>query len=332
MKILVRGLGNVGTTLANLCLAHRDLLGVDVVHVEKQLASPWLEADLAFLEARGAVVHRRERAPAPLDEVDYVFDCRAAGMPRADRDLYEALPRLRGVSAQGTELGFGVPYVLGVNDEAIAGARFVHVASCNTHALSSLLRAFAGPHLDALVDADFVVARRAEDLGSHERLVSGTVVARHREVGVGTHHATDLRHVFATVGLRPAVTSSDVTTPSQLLHTVRFSLRLDPMPDADALEAAVTRATYLATTKKLDAARVFELGRRYGAQGRLYAHAVVVSHDLLVTSDAVRGWAFVPQEGNTLLSTLASFLLQTDRPGARDAIVTLSRALLLRAL
>ena len=71
---------------------------------------------------------------------------------------------------------------------------------------------------------------------------------------------------------------------------------------------------------KFDSNRVFELGRRYGFQGRLYAHAIVVANDLLVSGRTVKGWAFVPQEGNTLLSTLEAFLLQTDHPEA-DAVV-----------
>src|SRR5690606_2217757 len=109
-----------------------------------------------------------------LGEVDYVFDCRAAGAPRATRPVYEALPRLRGAVAQGTEEGFGVPFVTGVNDRAIAGARLVQVVSCNAHAISTLLRAFGGDGLADLRRADFVVVRRCEDVGAHERLVSGT--------------------------------------------------------------------------------------------------------------------------------------------------------------
>ena len=67
-----------------------------------------------------------------------------------------------------------------------------------------------------------------------------------------------------------------------------------------------------------------ELGRRSGFQGRLSAHAVVVANDLFVAGASVRGWAFVPQEGNTLLSTVEAFLLQTGHPRA-EAIV-LNRA------
>ena len=70
---------------------------------------------------------------------------------------------------------------------------------------------------------------------------------------------------------------------------------------------------------------MFELGRRYGVQGRLFAHAIVVANDLLISGRSIKGWAFVPQEGNTLLSTLEAFLLQTQ-PADADAIAVRLRA------
>lgn len=329
MNVLVRGLGNIGTTLANVLLAHRALLGIDRVAVHKHGPRPFLEEDLELLRERGAEVHLgREATDRAVGGADYVFDCRAAGAPREDLSSYDGRGHLRGACAQGTEHGFGVPFVTGVNDDAARRRRFVQVASCNTHATASLLRATAGAGLADLVEADFVVVRRADDIGSHDRLVSGTVVARHRDPVSGTHHAADARRVYATVDLVPPITSSDVTTPSQLMHTVRFTIRLR---SAVAAARAIDRLgddPWLAVTSKFDAGRLFELGRRYGLQGRLYAHAVVVTNNLLVERDTVRGWAFVPQEGNTILSTLDAFLLQTDHRGRCDALEKLRRSLL----
>ena len=56
------------------------------------------------------------------------------------------------------------------------------------------------------------------------------------------------------------------------------------------------------------------LGRRYGFNGRLFSHAIILSENLLVDRNSIKGWAFIPQEGNTLLSTVHSFLLQTEHP------------------
>lgn len=330
MNVLMRGLGNIGTTVANVLLAHREVLGVERLAVLKHGPQPFLEEDLALLRERGAdVMVGAEELGRALQDAAYVFDCRAAGAPRTDLGAYERLEHLRGACAQGTEQGFGVPFVTGVNDGVVRDRRFVQVASCNTHATASLLRATGGDDLSDLVEADFVVVRRSEDIGSHDRLVSGTVVARHCDPASGTHHAADARRVYATVDLAPAITSADITTPSQLLHTVRFAIRLGSEVAAARAIERLGEDPLIARTSKFDASRLFELGRRYGFQGRLYSHAIVVSNNLLVDGHTVRGWAFVPQEGNTILSTLDAFLLQTGHP-ERDGVLARMRGSLLR--
>jgi glyceraldehyde-3-phosphate dehydrogenase (NAD(P)) len=246
-----------------------------------------------------------------LTSVDYIFDCRRAGAALADRDAYLQLPRLRGASAQGSEAGFGVPFVGGVNAGVVKSEKLVQIASCNTHATATLLHVLGGAQLERLEEADLVCVRRSEDLGGRERLVGANVVSRHRDARHGTHHAADAARVYATLGLTPCVTSSDISTPSQLMHAVRFNVRLRAPRDAADIAADFEAERHLAITTKFDSNRLFELGRRYGFQGRLYAHAIVVANDLLVTGRNVRGWAFVPQEGNTLLSTIEAFLLQT---------------------
>ena len=323
MKVLVVGAGNIGTTLANLLLAHRPELGIDEVLVQKvREPAPFDAPDLIELERRGARVVRATAEAAATDllgSVGYVFDCRKDGVAIRDRQRYLALPGLRGASAQGSETGFGVPFVGGVNPGAVIGARLVQIASCNTHATATLLTALGGPGLARLDEADLVCVRRCEDLGGRERLVGASVVSRHRDPVHGTHHAADAARVFATLGLAPIVTSSDVTTPSQLMHAVRFAVRLRQPRAATAIAADLAAHPRLATTAKFDSNRVFELGRRYGFQGRLFAHAIVVANDLMIRGRSVKGWAFVPQEGNTLLSTVEAFLLQT-RPAEAEAI------------
>jgi glyceraldehyde-3-phosphate dehydrogenase/erythrose-4-phosphate dehydrogenase len=333
VKVLVVGAGNLGTTLANLLLAHRELLGLTEVLVRKvRDPAPFDAPDLAELARQGARVVRAAGAAELLAAVDYVFDCRKEGAALRDRELYLAQAHLRGVCAQGSETGFGPPFVAGINPGAAAGARLVQIASCNTHATATLLATLGGPRLENLEDADLVCVRRCEDLGGRERLVGASVVARHRDPEHGTHHATDAARVFATLDLTPTVTSSDVTTPSQLMHTLRFHLRLREPRTVTQLTASLEAAPHLATTAKFDANKLFELGRRYGFQGRLYAHAVVVANDLHVRGPSVRGWAFVPQEGNTLLSTLEAFLLQTRHPEAAALSARLSRALVAATL
>jgi hypothetical protein len=311
-------LGTIGVTLAGLLLRYRELLQIQDVFLHKNAPQPWEAEELSALQADGAVLCAE--APSAgwvttqqaMGATDYLFDCNAQGQATKRKPRYEGLSRLRGACAQGSEIGFGVPFMLGVNNEVISGQRFVQVVSCNTHGTAAILQALAGQDLAALDHADVVVVRRSEDLGRHARLVTSSVVARHLCEVAGTHHGADVQSLFATVGARPQLTTSDVTTPSQLMHCARFSVRLrEPLPqDLDVLWRA---RPLLATTHRFDSNHVFELGRRYGFHGRLYEHAIVVSNNLLRPDPyTVRGWCFVPQEGNTLLSTLAAFVLQTD--------------------
>ena len=54
MNVLINGLGNIGTTLANILLDYRDLLGIDEVLIHKNTPTPWNAQDVVFLESKGA--------------------------------------------------------------------------------------------------------------------------------------------------------------------------------------------------------------------------------------------------------------------------------------
>lgn len=317
LTVAVAGLGTVGTTLVELLVEYAELLDVERVVVLRRAVPAWEQGAMNDLEARGVLVctEAADGRPVPGDvqaDVDFVFDCGPNGVALARRSTWDAWPRVRGVCAQGSETGFGPPFMTGVNGPAIEGARRVQVVSCNTHGTAAVLQALCGERLEHLVDADVVVVRRSEDLGRHERLVGATVVARHRDPQLGTHHAVDVVRLFETVGVRAQVVSSDATTPTQLMHAFRFCVRVDdPAWLHHAIEARLSSRRWVATTARFDVNGVFEQGRRAGFQGRVFAHAVVVSNNLMVHGDTVRGWAFVPQEANSLPSTLEAMLRQT---------------------
>jgi hypothetical protein len=67
----------------------------------------------------------------------------------------------------------------------------------------------------------------------------------------------------------------------------------------------------ISITNKFDTNKVFELGRRYGKSGRLYSHIIIIENNLLLIEKNIMGWGMIPQEGNTILSTVSAFLLQT---------------------
>lgn len=334
MRVMVNGVGNIGTTLLQVLAAHRGLLGIGEIFAHKTTAHPWDQPQLARLKDLGVVVvgpHGQVPFDDMADDLDYVFDTGRNGGGLARRAAYEGLSSLRGASAQGTEHRFGSPYVVGLG-LAVRGSRWVHIPSCNTHSALAVLRTVSDGDLQSVVSADFVVARRSEDIGNHERLVAGNVVARHLDPVLGTHHAIDADAVLQRLGLRIPMQSSDITTPSQFLHATRFSVRLTGQITRAELRDRIARSPYVGVTDIFDSNKVFEIGRRFGVGGRLYEQAIFVSGNLLVKGDTVAGWALVPQEGNTILSTIAAFLEQTRGPDADEALQALAERLLLRVL
>jgi glyceraldehyde-3-phosphate dehydrogenase (NAD(P)) len=74
----------------------------------------------------------------------------------------------------------------------------------------------------------------------------------------------------------------------------------------------VNENPFIATTQKFDSNVIFENGRRYGFNGRIFSHAILLSENMLTSDRKIKGWAFVPQEGNSLISTLHAYILQLN--------------------
>lgn len=335
MKVLVNGIGNIGTTLLALLIEHQELLKIDTVFALKNKPLPWQQDDLDYLSSIGVRVCSRivesdyEFLDTIIDDVDYIFDCTNNGGGMLNKQWYVDLPNLKGACAQGSEKKFGVSYMTGVNDQAIKNKKFVHVVSCNTHSLASLLTTFTGENLERHTESDFVVVRRSEDIGNHQRLVAANVVARHLNNQIGTHHSIDVVDLFATKKMLPNVTSSDVTTPSQLMHAVRFNIGLTEKLTQEKIDELIAANPCVATSSKFDSNVIFERGRRIGMQGRIYSHAIVISNNIIIGKDSIKGWAFIPQEGNTLLSTINAFLIQTGFQEASTVMDVLKSKLLM---
>lgn len=336
MNVLVNGIGNIGTTLLALLAQYRKQLNIDTIYALKNNAMPWHDEDLAYLQKIGIVICTRnsndrfEPLDTIMDRVGYIFDCTNNGGGLKNKEWYLSLPNLVGASAQGSEKHFGISFMSGANNDVLIGQKFAHIVSCNTHSLASLLTTFTGSNLENHLSSDFVVVRRSEDIGNHQRLVAANVVARHLDDQLGTHHSIDLRDLFETRGLHVEVTSSDVTTPSQMMHAVRFNISFKHRQTAEQLMALIAANPYVSTTTKFDSNVIFERGRRIGFQGRIYSHALIVSNNLLIREDSIKGWAFIPQEGNTLLSTLHAFLLQTNRSEHAEVMEALRGELVMR--
>lgn len=52
----------------------------------------------------------------------------------------------------------------------------------------------------------------------------------------------------------------------------------------------------------------------------------------MIQENSLKGWAFIPQEGNTLLSTLHAFLLQTKNSNSTEIIKKIGSELVLKEI
>lgn len=327
MKVLINGGGNIGTTLVGLLTKYKGILEIDTIYLLKNTSFPWQEADITFLKNKGVSIINPKELKSTLPFINYVFEATDNGQGLINKELYKSFGHIKSC-AQGSEKGYGKPFMSGLNDNQIVDEHFVQIVSCNTHGAASILQAISEGDFNQIKSADFVVVRRSEDLSHHKRLVTANVVARHLDDNIGTHHAIDVYDMLKTIDIDLNITSSDITTPSQLMHSTRFNIELEKPISQDDVLARFTKSSFISTTNKFDSNLVFELGRRYGFQGRIFSHAIIISNNLLIKENTIKGWAFVPQEGNSLISTLHAFMLQMEMEHINEKLSTIKKELL----
>ena len=200
-------------------------------------------------------------------------------------------------------------YALGINDEAIKpDDQFIHVVSCNTHNIAVVIKtlAFRDKKCD-LVEGRFVCIRRANDISQDEKFVPAPQVGRHKEGDMGTHHARDVYHLYKTLGYDLNVFSSALKINTQYMHCIWFDLKLNRDITVEEAAQLFKDNPRVAITYKKSANLVFSFGRDHGHYGRILDQAVVVLPTLHVRNKKeVIGFCFTPQDGNSILSSIAA--------------------------
>lgn len=338
------GTGTIGEPLIGLFCDFREQMGIDEVTFHKRSALVSDRAKINNLMARGAKLAADPDVKAEFEKIGHpvsydtrealeratvVIDCTPAGNQMKEQ-YYQHLKGPKGFLAQGSEFGFGKPYARGINDEALVAGedRFVLIVSCNTHNITTLLKTVADEHWDPQFDggtpglsrppmaADFnlergifVCMRRANDITQVESFVPAPQVGTHKDGEFGTHHARDAHSLFETLDMKLDLFSSAVKLNTQYMHSMWFHLITKREVTLDEIVSRFRTNPRVAMTAKKDANLIFSFGRDHGYYGRILSQTVVVEPTLAVRHGReVYGFCFTPQDGNSLLSSIAATL------------------------
>ena len=328
-SILVIGTGTIGEPLIGLLADFKTHLKLSEVMFHKRTPLRDETAKVESLVARGAKLvvdedqHKNfcklghvphyslERA---MHRAKVIIDCTPAGN-LAKKEHYLPLAskpdrKKRVFIAQGSEKGFGTPYAYGINDSVLdTGPDFIQVVSCNTHNISSLVKTLT-PQMSDLVYGDFTCIRRANDISQEGNFIASPEVGKHPDARFGTHHARDTVDLFGTMYEHPNIFSSALKINTQYMHIIRFMMQIKGSLSKETIVKRFEENKFTALSHKTLANKVFSFGRDHGYYGRIFNHTVVSIPSIytgqLSGETLVSGFCFTPQDGNSLLSSIAA--------------------------
>ncbi|HZN56140.1 MAG TPA: hypothetical protein VFB67_12550 [Candidatus Polarisedimenticolaceae bacterium] len=338
----VIGTGTIGEPLIGLLTQMKEPLGIEEVTFHKRTPLLHDRSKVVNLLKRGAklCVDASARkgfqdlgmeptfeSMEALERAAVVIDCTPSGVGIANKNEFYSkfTHNTLGFIAQGSEFGFGKPYARGINDSALRRGedQFLQVVSCNTHNLSILIHTLAledgGP--DNLVEGRFVCMRRASDLSQDDSFVASPEVGNHKDARFGTHHARDAWALFNTMGHDMNLFSSACVLNTQYMHTIFFDVRVKTPTTKERLLEHIRRNDRMSITYKNSANTVFSFGRDYGHYGRILNVTVVAWPTVSVRNETeIVGYCFTPQDGNSLLSSIAGATWFLDPKGYVDRV------------
>jgi glyceraldehyde-3-phosphate dehydrogenase (NAD(P)) len=149
--------------------------------------------------------------------------------------------------------------------------------------------------------------RRANDISQDSSYCPSPQVGKHKDARFGTHHARDAWHLFNTLGYDLNLFSSAIKLNTQYMHIIYFDLRVKKPTSAKEVLERFRRNDRVSLTEKVSANSVFSFGRDYGHYGRILNQTVIAAPTVSVRNGTeVVGYCFTPQDGNSLLSSVAA--------------------------
>lgn len=322
----VVGTGTIGEPLIGLLADYRDQLGIDEVTFNKNSAVKGDTSKLKGLLRRGARLSVDDKKIKEFKDIgvdadfdteeaikraSIVIDCTPSGVGHKNKEKYyhKFSDTVKGFMAQGSEHGFGKQYARGINDKALSpDDQFIQIVSCNTHNLSCIVNTLGlGGKSDNLLEGRFVCVRRANDISQPSKFIPAPQVNSHLTDQYGSHHAQDAAELFQTLGLDLNLFSSAMKVNSQYMHVLWFNLKVDDPIKLDDVKDKLYSNPLVAMTNKDITSTVFSFGRDQGHYGRILNQTVVVEQTLTVRNDhEISGFCFTPQDGNSILSSIAA--------------------------
>ena len=321
----VVGTGTIGEPLIGMLTELKQNLGIDEITFAKRTASLRDRSKVLNLTQHGAslAVEKskwqtfRDLGMEPIYDYEeaiarasVVIDCtpEGGGLSNKEKFYEQHTGDVKGFLAQGSEFGFGKPYAYGVNDKAIQkDDQFIQIVSCNTHNIAVILQTLAFDDSSSqLCDGRFLCIRRASDVSDSKDFVPSPKISKHEDTW-GTHHARDAFYLFKTLGVDLNLFSSALKMNSQYMHCIWFDLVLNKPTTLDEAVSRIQANPRIAVTYKDMSSLVFSFGRDHGRFGRILNQTVVVLPSLhLRNGNELVGFCFTPQDGNTLLSSIAA--------------------------
>jgi len=322
----VIGTGTIGEPLIGLLCDYQDQLGIDEITFHKNSALKHDRSKVIDLLKRGARLavdqekisdFKKLKIDSDLEteeaiqRASVVIDCTPKGIGHDNKAKYykKFSKTVKGFLAQGSEDGFGKKYARGVNDSTLnSDNKFIQIVSCNTHNISCITNTIAlNSNIDNLESGNFLCVRRANDLSQEDSFIPSPKVGIHDDDKYGTHHARDSASLFSTLGLDLNLFSSAMKVNSQYMHILWFKLELKESINMDDLKNRLVSNPLVAMTTKDMTSSVFSFGRDHGHYGRILNQTVIVEQSLhLRNGNEVFGFCFTPQDGNSILSSIAA--------------------------
>jgi glyceraldehyde-3-phosphate dehydrogenase (NAD(P)) len=155
--------------------------------------------------------------------------------------------------------------------------------------------------------------RRANDITQEGGFIPAPQVGTHDDLEFGTHHARDAHSLFTTLDKDLDLFSSAVKLNTQYMHSIWFKLHLTRDTTVEEVMQRLRDNHRVAITDKRQANMIFSFGRDHGYYGRILSQTVVVVPTIAVRHGReIYGFCFTPQDGNSLLSSIAAALWRID--------------------